>query len=88
MRQNFERCLACTLKEEGGWSDDPHDPGGATMRGVTLATYREYHPGASKDDLRHISDTDLQHIYRHGYWEPIKGDELPGASIWPSSILP
>lgn len=77
MEANFQRALACTLKEEGGFVNDVHDPGGATMKGITLATYREYHPGASKDDLRRISDADVQHIYRHGYWDPIKGDELP-----------
>lgn len=77
MEANFQRALACTLKEEGGWADDERDPGGATMKGVTLATYRQYYPDASKNDLRHISDADLQHIYRHGYWDPIKGDDLP-----------
>jgi len=78
MEAIFQRALACTLKEEGGWSNDVHDPGHATMHGITLATFRQYHPGASKDDLRRISDADVQHIYRTGYWDPIKGDDLPG----------
>jgi len=73
----FEDCLAVTLPHEGGWADHPKDPGGATMKGVTLATFRRYVPGASKADLRAISDKWVQTIYRDGYWEPVCGDSLP-----------
>lgn len=76
-RDNFAASLEAVLKHEGGWSDHPSDPGGATMKGVTLATYRRYRPGATKQDLRNISDADLQRIYRDGYWNAIRGDELP-----------
>jgi lysozyme family protein len=30
------------LRQEGGYVDDPADPGGATNMGITLATYREW----------------------------------------------
>lgn len=73
----FENCLAVTLPHEGGWADHPKDPGGATMKGVTLATFRRYVPEASKADLRAISDKWVQTIYRDGYWEPVRGDSLP-----------
>ncbi|MEQ9245176.1 MAG: glycosyl hydrolase 108 family protein, partial [Nitratireductor sp.] len=52
MRENFVPSLNFTLGEEGGWSDHKDDPGGATMRGVTLRTFRRFKPGASKRDLR------------------------------------
>lgn len=74
---NFDACLAHVLKSEGGWSDHPADPGGATMRGVTLATFRIYRPGATKADLRNISDAELGRIYRVGYWQTVRADELP-----------
>lgn len=73
----FALCLAETLVHEGGWSDHPRDPGGATMKGVTLATYRAFKPGATKEDLRHISDADLKAIYRAGYWDKCRCYELP-----------
>lgn len=76
-RENFNTALSHVLTHEGGWADHPRDPGGATMKGVTLATFRQYHPGASKDDLRAISSADLQRIYRDGYWNKIRGDQLP-----------
>ena len=78
MADNFEVSLERVLKHEGGWSDHPRDPGGATMKGVTLATYRR-HFGArkSKRALRNITDEELAHIYRSGYWDKCKCDQLP-----------
>jgi len=74
---NFSAVLGVTLPHEGGWADHPSDPGGATMKGITLATFRKYFPNATKTDLRAISNEDVQQIYRDGYWLPIKGDALP-----------
>jgi lysozyme family protein len=78
MDRNFARALSCVLKDEGGWADDPHDPGGATMKGVTLATFRRYvEPTATKDDLRKITNAQLTNIYKRQYWNAVKGDDLP-----------
>ncbi|AKR58034.1 hypothetical protein XM25_20025 [Devosia sp. H5989] len=74
---NLPAVLAETLAYEGGWSDHPSDPGGATMKGITLAVFRRYRPGASKEQLRAISAADVERIYRDGYWGPVRGDDLP-----------
>lgn len=76
MRVNFLACLKTILPFEGLWSDDPRDPGGATMKGIILATFRRYYPKATKADLRAISDTDLEKIYRLEFWDKINGDKL------------
>ena len=39
MKDNFDKCLSFVLVHEGGYSADPHDPGGATNKGVTQAVY-------------------------------------------------
>ena len=81
-KQNFVACLNETLSHEGGWADNPKDPGGATMRGITLATFRRWKPKATKADLRAISDEMLQNIYRTDYWIPVRGDTLaPGVDL-------
>lgn len=77
MESNFARSLKAVLVHEGGWADHPKDPGGATMKGVTIGTYRRYKPGATKEDLRNITDAELQRIYRDGYWDKVRGDDLP-----------
>lgn len=78
MDRNFKSCLTEVLKHEGGWSDHPNDPGGATMKGVTLANFRKFvKPNATKDDLRKITDAQIQTVYRRFYWDAVNGAELP-----------
>lgn len=78
MDRNFTRALSLVLKHEGGWSDHPADPGGATMKGVTLANFRRYvKADATKDDLRRITDAQLATVYRRFYWDAVHGAELP-----------
>ena len=81
MQSNFENCLKKLLIHEGGWSDHPADPGGATMKGVTLQVFREFkrNPHITKEELRNISDEDLAAIYKKRYWDAVRADELlPG----------
>lgn len=68
--------LPVTLKFEGLWANNPKDPGGATMKGITLNTFREFHPGAGTNALRNISDADVLHIYDVGFFKPIGGPSL------------
>jgi lysozyme family protein len=78
VKDNFERCLAEVLKHEGGWADHPKDPGGATMKGVTIGTFAQFKGRkVTKDELRAISDADLRAIYRRKYWDVVKADDLP-----------
>ncbi|MFA6157922.1 glycoside hydrolase family 108 protein, partial [Mesorhizobium sp.] len=78
MDRNFARALALVLRSEGGWSDNPADPGGATMKGVTLANFRRYvKADATKADLRKISDEQVATVYRRFYWDAVLGAELP-----------
>lgn len=78
MDRNFRRALSLVLKHEGGWADHPKDPGGATMKGVTLASFRKYvKPNGTKTDLRNITDDQLATVYRRHYWDAVSGAELP-----------
>lgn len=81
----FDVCLAETLRWEGGWSDDPHDPGGPTNRGITLAVYAAHMrkpltaetSAAMVTELRAIPPVVVADIYRRRYWDMLRGDELP-----------
>ncbi|TIX12259.1 MAG: hypothetical protein E5V46_14755, partial [Mesorhizobium sp.] len=78
MDRNFQRALALVLKSEGGWSNNSADPGGATMKGVTLANFRRYvKANATKADLRKITDEQIATVYRRFYWDAVAGAELP-----------
>jgi lysozyme family protein len=79
MKDNYQTALTNVLKSEGLWSDNPADPGGATMKGITLETYRAWkgNPHISKDELKNIPDQDVHDLYKQNYWDKIKGDDLP-----------
>lgn len=79
MRSNFEKALEITLGFEGGYSNHPDDPGGATMKGVTQRVYDKYRAqrGSVQQDVRYISQNELREIYKVQYWDLIAGDMLP-----------
>jgi len=48
------------------------------MKGVTLTAFRRHFgQNQSRNDLRNISDEQLEQIYREGYWDKCHCDELP-----------
>ena len=83
----FERALASVLAFEGGWSDDPFDPGGATNKGITIGEFaRERGIALSSDTigdlkyaLRRISDAEVRRIYLERYWHPAACPSFPPA---------
>ena len=76
---NFERCLAITLKWEGGYSNHPDDPGGPTMRGIIQREYDAWRKklGKSRRSVRQIEESELQAIYRDEYWDAMDCDGMP-----------
>jgi lysozyme family protein len=79
MEDRFDICVAFTLRQEGGYVDDPADPGGATNMGITLATYREWSDDPRLGDLQ-VKDMTLKTaraIYQSRYWNPLRADALP-----------
>jgi lysozyme family protein len=80
MEANFDRCLAFTLQAEGGYVDDPADPGGATNMGITLATFRSWsdRPDAGATAVQDMGRRTAMAIYRMLYWNPLRADALPG----------
>ncbi|WP_288587442.1 glycoside hydrolase family 108 protein [uncultured Methylobacterium sp.] len=74
----FERALPLVLKHEGGWSDDPQDPGGATNLGVTIGTLSLWlgRP-ATKAEVKALTVATVAPIYRRNYWDAVQADALP-----------
>src|SRR5215208_1126468 len=75
---NFEACLQFTLQFEGGFVNDPDDPGGATNLGVTTDTLSDVlGRKATIDDVKKLTPRTVEPIYLQRYWTPVRGDELP-----------
>src|SRR5438045_2687647 len=69
MTDTFDACLAFTLREEGGYVDDPADPGGATNMGITLVTYRQWseNPNLGSAQVQDMTARTARAIYRSLY---------------------
>lgn len=79
MGDNFPTALALVLKAEGGFVNDPHDPGGATNFGITQSVYDAYRATekVAKQSVRLIASAEVALIYRRQYWAAVQGDSLP-----------
>jgi len=78
VKDNFEQCLALVLKEEGGYVDNPKDPGGRTNLGVTQKVWESWvgNP-VTESDMRALGPQDVSPLYKSNYWDKIGGDSLP-----------
>lgn len=79
MNGNFPASLAHVLASEGGFVDNPHDPGGATDEGVTQHQYDLWRTakGLSTRSVKFIDPNEVEAIYRGSYWNAVDGDQLP-----------
>jgi lysozyme family protein len=69
MNDNFDKCLALVLKSEGGFVNNPADPGGMTNLGVTKAVWEEW-TGHTVDEkaMRALTPADVAPMYKAKYW--------------------
>jgi|TARA_R100001126_G_C4777003_1_gene125237 lysozyme family protein len=74
MKENYNKCLETILHHEGGYVNHPEDPGGETNLGVTKRVYEEH--GGTKD-MKDLTVEDVAPIYKKGYWDRMKCDEIP-----------
>lgn len=70
MKANFEACMAEVFKHEGGYVNDPHDPGGETNMGISKRSY-------PKENIRGMTRERAAQIYRRDFWDKLRCDELP-----------
>jgi lysozyme family protein len=84
---NIKIYLPKLLKWEGGFVDDPSDPGGATNMGVTLATWRRVGYDKTGDglitaaDIKLLSPTDVEMVLQFFYWNRWKADQILNQSV-------
>ena len=82
--EKWQRSITFVMSWEGGYVDNPADPGGATNMGITMNTYTRWcqehgKPVPTKDDLRNLTTAEAKTIYFEWYWLPSHSDQL----AWP-----
>ena len=90
-KDTYNQALAAVLREEGGKSDNPKDPGGRTNQGITQTvwhdTYRK-RMGLPTRDVYIMESSERDAIYRQSYWDLIRATTYRPASTSPSSMAP
>lgn len=65
----FPAAFAIIIGVEGGYVNDPADPGGETQYGITKRTYPH-------EDIANLTLERAQEIYRRDFWDKINCDAM------------
>ncbi|AUH63950.1 holin-associated N-acetylmuramidase [Paracoccus zhejiangensis] len=82
---SVEEIAAEIVAREGGFVDDPDDPGGATQYGVTLGTLQKLGRDLNRDgrvtaaDVRALTRAEARQIFVEHYFQRPRLSELPEA---------
>jgi lysozyme family protein len=78
MQENWNDSFAAVLKHEGGFVNNPKDPGGMTNLGVTRSAWESYlNRSVTEAEMRALTPETVKPFYKAMYWDKIKGDQLP-----------
>lgn len=74
----YDAAMVRVFADEGGYTNDPVDPGGATNWGITIIDARKYwKPNATPLDVRNMPKDVAKEIYKKHYANPMRYDDLP-----------
>ncbi len=83
MTKTVDKLIDDVLRHEGGYVNDPDDPGGATNYGVTIHTMRRFGLDVTGDgvvdirDVKSLTEDDARRVYKLEYFEKPRIGELP-----------
>jgi lysozyme family protein len=93
MAASFKPAFEATLRNEGGYGNDPQDPGGETYRGIARKFHSKWEGWSTIDNLKKKSNfprsldqdatllAQIQDFYQHQFWDKIRGDEIENQDI-------
>ncbi len=67
---NFDKAFQLVIGAEGGYSNDPRDPGGETKFGICKRSYPAL-------DIAGLTIEQAKEIYKRDFWDKVRGDDLP-----------
>lgn len=81
---NFDAAIPYILANEGGYSNNPNDPGGVTNHGISLRFLKtlglmgdiDQDGDVDADDILALSPAIAKTFYRNSFWNPHKLDKL------------
>lgn len=75
----FENALKLTLQFEGGYVNNPNDPGGETSKGIIKSVYDSFRKSKKLplQSVKLITDDEIKEIYYNNYWLKASCDKIP-----------
>lgn len=70
MKPNFDKAFQLIIGAEGGYSNDPRDPGGETKYGICKRSY-------PNEDIKNMTLDRAKLLYKADYWDKVRGDDIP-----------
>ena len=64
MNEKYDKCIQFVLKHEGGYVNDPVDPGGETNFGISHKSYPD-------ENIKNMTIDRAKEIYFRDYWTPL-----------------
>jgi lysozyme family protein len=70
MKDNWDKAIDFVISIEGGYVNDPKDPGGETKYGISKRAYPDV-------DIANLTAAEARQIYKRDYWDKCSCDDLP-----------
>lgn len=67
---NWDDAFEKVIGHEGGYVNNPNDPGGETKYGISKRSYPD-------EDIAQMTLTRAKEIYKRDYWDKCRCDDLP-----------
>ena len=67
---DFEPAVEIVLKDEGGFVNNPADPGGATNFGISRRFLSQNYMPDGSNDIEHMTRDFAKDCYRKFFWDP------------------
>lgn len=74
MDPKFKIALEYVLKHEGGYSNNPNDPGGETNFGISKRSYPNL-------DIKNLTVAQARGIYYNDYWKNFNLDQIKDVAV-------
>ena len=78
---DIEDMTAEIVRREGGFVNDPDDPGGGTNFGVTIDTLRARRGTATAADVKALTEAEAIALFTSQSLKPPKTNKLPAVSV-------
>ena len=78
MKQTYPQAISQIFESEGGYTNNPKDPGGPTDWGITLHDAQQFwNVNATAEDVKNMPKSVAESIYEQHYAVPVRYDDLP-----------